>query len=69
MTNVYMLSVLLSFVCFLGLLRQVNAGLGYLLFWTSSLLFLCLLLDEEQADWTLMASAVPPSQRLHVLVF
>lgn len=59
-----MLSVFLysSFVCFLGLLRQVNAVFGVSSFCCIGLLFFSsVTFDEEQADWTLLASAVPSS--------
>lgn len=46
-----------TFVCFLGLLHEVNAVSDP----SGPFLFLSVMLDEEQADWTLLASAVPSS--------
>lgn len=67
MTSLYVLSVFLysSFVLFLGIITR-----GKMLFFfvflggvsglcCIGLLFLSVTLDKEQADWTLLASAVP----------
>lgn len=68
MTSLYVLSVFLysSFVLFLGIITRGKMLFFFLFFWGGvsglcciGLLFLSVTLDKEQADWTLLASAVP----------